>query len=243
MLLPQAGDDVDLVAAYAYPDGRRWLRANMVSSVDGAAELDGRSGGLGGKADRALFGLLRGLSDVIIVGAGTARVERYGPAQPLAAYAQWRRAAGQLPAPVIAVVSGSLDLDLGSALFTGADPPTIVVTTGAADTARQHRTAEVAEVADLVVAGDHELDLGAMLDALERRGHRRLLCEGGPRLLGHVVAAGLLDELCLTVGSLLTAGAAARILNGTALDLAARLAIGHLLEDDGTVFLRYVRAT
>jgi riboflavin biosynthesis pyrimidine reductase len=66
---------------YAYPTpvpASGWVRANMVSTLDGSANgPDGGSGALGGSADRAVFGVLRGLADVILVGAGTARVEGY----------------------------------------------------------------------------------------------------------------------------------------------------------------------
>ncbi len=70
--------DEDLARLYAYPPGP-WLRANFVASVDGAAHLDGASAGLSSDADRHVFALLRTLADVVLVGAGTARTERYGP--------------------------------------------------------------------------------------------------------------------------------------------------------------------
>lgn len=239
MLLPEASDDVDLLAAYAYPDGRRWVRANMVSSVDGAAMLGGRAGGLGGPADKRAFAALRGLADVILVGAATAKVEKYGPAKVRRQYAASRAAAGQRTAPAIAVVTRSLLLDLGSPLFAQARERTIVVTCAASDPARR---AAIADVADVVVAGDERVDVLAAADELAARGLPRILCEGGPRLLGDVVADGVLDELCLTVGSLCTAGPAVRILNGDVLDPPVRLELAHVLDEDGTLFLRYVRA-
>ncbi len=69
-----------LAEIYAYPDGT-WVRANFISSADGAVSLDGRSGGLSGKADRLLFHVLRALADIILVGAGTVRAEHYGLAR------------------------------------------------------------------------------------------------------------------------------------------------------------------
>ena len=72
-------------------ESRPAVRLNMISSVDGSTALDGRSGGLGGPADRKVFAALRSLADVVLVAAGTVRAENYGP--------------GSLP---IAVVSGSL---------------------------------------------------------------------------------------------------------------------------------------
>ena len=113
-------------------DGRPWVLANMVSSVDGAATLTGRSGGLSSPADRDLFHRLRGVADVIFVGASTVRAEGYGPAR------------GDDPPP-IAVVSGSLALDWGSRFFTEAKARPLVVTSAGADPGR---VAEVAQVAD-----------------------------------------------------------------------------------------------
>ena len=102
-----------LAALYAYPDiapgAAPWLRASMVASVDGAASLGGRSGGLSGDADRLVFSVLRSLADVILVGAGTARAEGYRPVRDGEVWASLR--AGRAPVPPIAVVTGKLDLD------------------------------------------------------------------------------------------------------------------------------------
>ncbi len=70
-----AVDDEQLRALYDYPDpgpGGCVVRANAIASLDGAATTAGTSGGLGGTGDRHLFGLLRDLADVIVVGAGSA---------------------------------------------------------------------------------------------------------------------------------------------------------------------------
>src|SRR5438067_11390610 len=97
-IYPARGEDAgpDLAVLYAYPDlagqpGRAWVRANMIASADGAATLSGRSGGLSGRADRQVFAGLRGLADVILAGAGTARAERYGPAEPGGEQDGWDR--------------------------------------------------------------------------------------------------------------------------------------------------------
>ncbi|MGH3408045.1 MAG: dihydrofolate reductase family protein, partial [Streptosporangiaceae bacterium] len=140
---PATGDDDNLLArCYAYParDGPQeqpWVRANMVASVDGAAALEGRSGGLGGDADRKLFQVLRSLADVVLVGGGTARAEKYKPAR-LAAMVPALRA-GRPPTPPIAVVSASLDLDPDSPLVAAAPDwaRTIVLTTATAPAARR----------------------------------------------------------------------------------------------------------
>lgn len=241
-LLPERGPELDepaLAAVYAYPDtDRLWLRANMVASADGAAWVKGLSEGLSGRGDRRLFSLLRGLADVILVGAATARAEGYGPARPRPAWRELR--AGRPLSPPIAVVTRRLDLDLSDALFTDAPASarTIVITT---ESAPHDRRAAAAERADVVIAGAERVDPATALAALAERGHRRVLCEGGPRLLAQVAAAGALDELCLSVSPLLVSGDAARILAGPPLPEPRRLRLAHVLEDEGFLFLRYVR--
>jgi riboflavin biosynthesis pyrimidine reductase len=229
-------DDDDLRAAYGYPADRPWVRANMVASLDGSAVRDGRSGGLSGPADKRVFGVLRGFADVVLVGAGTARSEGYRAPRAKPSYADLRARLGQQPAPALALVSRSLDLDPGSDLFSG-DARTVVVTTSGSDEALRGR---LAAVADVVVAGESAVDVGSALDQLAGRGLRRVLCEGGPSLLADVAAAGRLDELCLSVSPQLVGGAGPRILRGGDLDLG--FAPAHLLEADGVLFTRYVRS-
>lgn len=228
---------VDLLAAYAVPaEYDRHVRANMVTSADGAASAGGRSGGLSGPADRRVLGALRDLADVVLVGASTMRVERYGPARPDPDRQRRRRAAGLAAIPPIAVVSRHLDLDLTSAFFAAAVTRPVVLTVAAAPASRR---AAIAAVADVVVVGDTELDAPVALDALAERGLRRVLCEGGPALLGGLVRAGVVDELCLTVAPRLLAGAAPRLVTGPALPAPAQLHLTSLLEQDGFLFMRY----
>ncbi len=128
-LLPTYAEDVDLHEAYRYPVDRPWLRANMVTSLDGSAVKDGRSGGLGGPADKEVFGVLRSLCDAVLVGAGTARAEGYRAPRAKEAHVETRRESGQRPAPVLVLVTRGLDLDPAGALFTGTER-TVVVTSG-----------------------------------------------------------------------------------------------------------------
>lgn len=235
-LLPAGQGDPDLAALYAYPDGP-WLRANMVSSVDGAASLKGASAGLSSDTDRRLFALLRTLSDVIVVGAATVRTERYKPARFNEAWSGLR--AGRTPTPPIAVITRSLDLDPDSPLITAApaDARTIVITTAQAPADIR---AALEPDADVIVAGEEGVDFTAAVAALAERGHRRLLAEGGPHLLGELLAAGLLDELCLTIGPLLAGPGPGRIVaGGDAASLPLDLA--HVLAEDGFLFCRYTR--
>ncbi|GAA0976717.1 pyrimidine reductase family protein [Acrocarpospora macrocephala] len=228
-------EEPDLVAAYGYPRAA-WLRLNMVSSADGGAWLKGVSGGLSGAGDKRIFGLLRGLADVILAGAATVRVEGYGPVEPRESWRALR--VGRSAAPPIAVVTRRLDLDLGGPLFADTEPSarTIVFTTEAAPKDRRREAARSAEV---VVAGDERVDLVRATRELRARGLGRILCEGGPRLNAQLSAAGLVDELCLTVSPLLIGGDAARISNGIATQHA--LGLAHVLEEDGFLFCRYVR--
>ncbi|MEU3661532.1 pyrimidine reductase family protein [Streptomyces sp. NPDC032940] len=240
-----AGDDrewslTELAAAYAYPEGVR-LRANMVSTLDGAAQHDGRSQPISCAADMRIFGTLRALADVVIAGAETVRQEGYRPARARAEFAELRQAAGQDPAPVIAVVSASLELDFDLPLFTSPLVPTLILT-GAAAAPDRIAAAERAG-ARVVIAGDGVgVDPARAVRELAGLGHTRLLTEGGPRLLGQFVAAGVLDELCLTVSPMLTAGDAQRIAGGPSVEVPRRYALASLLEEEGFLFSRYRRA-
>ncbi|HEY3700746.1 MAG TPA: pyrimidine reductase family protein [Acidimicrobiales bacterium] len=239
-LLPDPTDDVDLDEAYALPGpGRLHVRANFVSSVDGAAEVGGRSGGLSSDADHRLFSVLRGLCDVVLVGAGTVRHERYGPARPSTERRAWRQQHGLTAVPPLAVVTSRIDLDLESAFFTEATTRPVILTTGAAPVERHLRAAEVAEV---VVCGDTEVDLGTALEALVERGLTRVLCEGGPHMLDQLVTAGRLDELCLSLSPVIAGPERLRIIGGPPLDAPARLELGHVLAAEGMLFLRYTSA-
>jgi len=244
-LLPTGPDVTDLTTleglaeAYAYPQGPgSWLRANMVSSADGAAQVGGLSEGLSSEADKRIFGVLRALSDVVLVGAQTARAEGYRPARARAQFAAERAARGQGPAPVIAVVSGRLDLDLKLPLFSEPLVPTVVVTCAGAPAEALRATAEVAEV---VIAGEQRVDLPAAVAALAERGLTRQLTEGGPRLLGQLASEGVLDELCLSLAPLLASGDAPRITGGAAA-VAKRMDLVSLLEEKGFLFARYTRS-
>jgi riboflavin biosynthesis pyrimidine reductase len=228
----------DLPRLYAYPDGR-WLRANMVATADGAASLNGVTRGISSVTDRRVFALLRTLCDVILVGASTVREEKYKPARPQELWNHLRD--GRPPTPPIAVVTRRLDLDPDSPLITAAPAHarTIVITTASAPAARRDQLARHAEI---IIAGQDIVDLTAAVDALAERGHRRMLAEGGPRLLGQLIEASLVDELCLTIGPLLAGPGADRIVAGAgAGSPPLPLTLAHVLEDDGFLLCRYTR--
>ncbi|MEV5571077.1 dihydrofolate reductase family protein [Spirillospora sp. NPDC052269] len=208
----------DLLKRYAYPDRTPWLRANMIATLDGGIQYKGDTGALGYPGDQALMAGLRGLADVVVMGAATVRE-----------YDSWPD-----DAPPLAVVSQSLDLDFDGGVFDGGR--TIVITCGSAPA---DRLARARDRADVLVAGEASSDVGAALDELVRRGHERLLCEGGPRLLAQVAAAGWLHELCLTLSPMITAGGASRILNGPDLDVPRRMRLMHAVPDGDYLFTRY----
>jgi riboflavin biosynthesis pyrimidine reductase len=237
---PPPGGPPDLAARYAYPAEltRPWVRANMIESADGAAEVDGLSGGLSGPADREVFGVLRALADVVLVGAGTARAEKYRPARVRPQWAGLR--SGRPAAPPVAVLTGRLDLDLGSPLIAeaAADARTIVITSGAAPADRR---AAAGALTDVIIAGERQVDLAAAIGELAARGYRRILAEGGPHLLSQLAGAGLLDELCVTVSPVLAGGQAGRIVQGPPGGATpARLHLAHVLADGSYLFCRYL---
>jgi riboflavin biosynthesis pyrimidine reductase len=234
-------DDVAaLVAAEARPapPGRPWLAVNMVASVDGATAVGGVSGPLGGAGDKAVFSALRAVADVILAGAGTVRAEGYGPPRTPPARRAERRARGQTEVPRIAVVTRSMELDLASPLFTEAEVAPIVLTCATSDHGLR---AAVAEVAEVVVAGDDAVDLPGALAALGDLGASVVLAEGGPHLNGELVAAGLVDEWCTTVAPLLAAGGSDRPALGPGAPAPQRMRLDRLLEHDGELLARYVR--
>lgn len=230
-------DDVQLEACYQWPvtDG---LRANFVASLDGIIELDGQSGPLAAPADQAVFMTLRSLCDAILVGSGTVRAEHYGRVRLRADRRQRRTARNQSPLPALAVISDSADLDPNSHLFdaTGDEPSAPIVITSEA--APAERVEALQASAEVVVAGERRVDAGAAAAALEERGYHRILCEGGRRVFGRLLAASLVDELCLSLAPTL-AGPGHLQLAGCDPHPPYQLHLHELYEGDGLVMARY----
>ncbi|MGL5819460.1 MAG: dihydrofolate reductase family protein [Phycicoccus sp.] len=226
------GDSVDddgLAVLYAFPSGERWLRANMVTTLDGAVGgADGRSGSINTPPDNRLFAIQRDLCDVVLVGAGTARTEGYRRVAPTP----------RSPEPAaLAVVTRSArvpDVLLEPAPGLGA---LLVVTCAAAGEAALMRlTARLGEEA-VMVCGDAEVNLRDAVARLATRGLNGILCEGGPSLLADALAAGLVDELALTLTPAVVGGTAGRMTSGPALgDVhGIQMEPSCLLEEDGTL--------
>lgn len=236
----------DLPELYAYPEARPggstpWVRANFITSVDGGATVAGRSGGLAGPADRALFGLLRALADIVVVGAGTIRVENYGGVRLSAGQRQQRLLRGQAEVPQLAVVTNSGRLDRNLPVFTRTEVPPLILTSAAAAEAARRRLTGIADVVDCSGEDRERVDETAVLAALTAEGRHRVLTEGGPTLLSSLIARDLLDELCLTVAPLIVGGQARRIASGPE-QVRTPMRCAHLLSDDtGYLYARYVR--
>lgn len=210
-------DDAALREAYAVPRSP-WLRVNMVSSVDGAATGgDNVTGSLNNAVDKQVFDLLRATSDAVVVGAGTARTEGYGPVE----------------VPIVLV---SRSGDVPEKLQQAPAGHVLLGTTATAPLLAAARDALGED--NVLVTGEDAVNLPALLGRLHQRGLRRLLSEGGPSLLREMLAGGIVDELCLTWVPTVVAGDGPRITNGPPVDVPLELAL--LLEERGTLLGRWL---
>lgn len=239
-IYPSAGEPIeDLAALIAGErrDGDRWVLVNMVSSVDGATAVRGGATGLTDPDDQALFRAYRAACDVVLVGASTVRAENYGPV--VLDDAQWaaRTATGRTSLPPIAVVTGSLDLDPAARLFEAEANPPLIFTGTSADPAV---VGQISEKAEVVVASDMALDVSWVIDHLTARGHRVILCEGGPTINGQLAGADLIDEFNVAFSPMLVAGRSSRLSHGpTAVELPMRL--DRVMIGDSMMFCRWIR--
>lgn len=204
---------------YAYPDtDRPWLRTNFVCTVDGAAhDAEGVTASLGGDPDHEVFQLLRRLADVVMVGAGTARIEKY-------------RTSSSTP---LALVSRRLDIPDN---LVGPDLVVITPTDAPAERIASLRGAGV----DVITHGEVEIDWTAVFEELMTRGWRKVLCEGGPTLHGDLVTLDLVDEVCLTVAPSMTSGDAPRIAHSRR-PVTRGMQLRHSVAVDGVLLTRWMR--
>lgn len=236
-------DDEALARVYAHPPSGvgPWVRANFVSTLDGAAQgEDGRAGTINTAADGAVFQLMRALADVILVGAGTARIEGYRAPSTGERWRDARAAAGhERPHPAMAVVTRSGDVaGLLSEPRDEAGDVFLLTCRGAGDKVVQ-RARDALGAERVLVVGDSSVDLPAALAQLAEAGLGRVLCEGGPHLTRDLAGSGALDELCLTLSPRLIAGEHLRVLAGPAVDV--DLVPHTLIEADGTILGRWAR--
>jgi riboflavin-specific deaminase-like protein len=214
------------------PAGRPYLALNMVSTLDGKATIDWRTRGLSTELDRQLFHHLRTQADAIMVGAGTVRIERYGRMTKTDELREKRTKEGLAPDPLAVVVSGRLDLPADLPLLQ--EPEQRVVIATGSDATLEGTTAQI----DYLRVGD---DMPLLMAKLrEDLGVRSILCEGGPTLNSFLLAAGLVDELFLTLHPKLTGGAAAlTIVAGRDLVEPAELELVSVGEGEGDLFTRW----
>jgi riboflavin biosynthesis pyrimidine reductase len=242
-LLPSAAELPldDLYAGLTLRDpgpGTGWVALCMVSSADGAVSVDGRSGGLGGRADLLALARLRAANDVSLVGARTVREEGYGPPTGDEQRRADRARRGLRPAPRLAIVSGSGRLDPDHRVLGDADEPPLLLVPRTADRAA---LAALEGRAEIHVLDTDELRADLIVDALVQRGLRRILCEGGPQLNQAMLAADLVDEVFLTLAPTLVGGAASRIVAGSE-EHVRDLALVSAFEHAGDLLLRYRHA-
>jgi riboflavin biosynthesis pyrimidine reductase len=229
---PDVLDPAWLAAAYRLPAGRS-LRVNFVASLDGVVAVEGRSGALGTPGDLRVFRMLRALADVVLVGYGTAAAEGYGLVEPGSAVGKLRAALGRPPEVPVAVVSRRGSLVSDDRLATA---PTILITCATAEPARRAQLADAGVT--VLVCGEDDVDLPLALDRLAELGHEQVTCEGGPHLLRTALAAGVVDELDLSIAPALV-GTGTRLAGDAVLPDVLRPRLVQVLEEDGMLFTRY----
>lgn len=224
----------ELAELYAYPQSDEpWFRSSFVSTIDGAATgADGVSASIGGTADERVFAMMRSLCDVILVGASTASIEKYGPVKRDEINTRLRASQNLADVPKIAVVTRSLDIP--PALLRGRQ---IVITV---ESASPDKRQQLGSDVDLIVAGQEEVDWSLVRKQLQARRLRRVLCEGGPSLHGRLLDADVIDEICLTIAPELHAGTAPRIAQSRNA-VPRKMLLAHLLSLDGAAFGRWIR--
>ncbi len=239
-LIPPSAEAIDIDECYLNDvrlphDGRPWLVVNMAMTADGATALAGRSGGIGGAADRRAFHALRSAADVILVGAGTARAENYGPVQVPEHHVAARALAGREAPARLAIVTARCDLDPMSRLFEDPGQKPMIFTTEVADP-----PVLLEDRAEIIRCGYQSVDVHAMLSLLGERGVRSVICEGGPSLNGHLLSANLVDEWCVTISAQLASGSSSRAAHGQ--DVTCQMVLGRLIVDGTDLLARYVTA-
>ncbi|WP_062245506.1 pyrimidine reductase family protein [Brevibacterium epidermidis] len=214
-----------------------WVTGHMVAGLDGTAAIHGRVGALSTEPDQDLFRRMRQIADVVMVGAQTVRSEGYAPMRLSEPARAQRRTRGQSEMPPVAVVSRSLDLDWSSQVFAEAPEHarTIVITCAKADPVR---LAAAEQAATVIIAGEERVEPAAALQALAGLGYRVVLCEGGPRWLGELVAADRLDELCLSISPMMGGDALPVSVAPPGADI-AQFSLKSTMVADDTLFLRY----
>jgi riboflavin-specific deaminase-like protein len=239
-LLPEVGSTTiaDELAGYRPFESphaaRPFVAINFVTTLDGRATIEGRSGKIGSDADTEMLQRLRTRFDAVMIGAGTMRAERYGRIVSNQHWRAQRERIGLPHDPLAVIVSGRLDLPWDAPIFTSGGGRIVIFTASEAEPPETETPLQV-------IRHDDWVDIAGALRYLRReRGIRALLCEGGPGLHGELESAGLVDELFLTIAPKLSGGPAPHILEGELLEV-AEVELLWLLEREGELFTRYRR--
>jgi riboflavin-specific deaminase-like protein len=215
--------------------GRPFVYVNMISTIDGRSARDGRSSTLGGEADLQRLLDLRTRADAVLIGTGTLRAEGYDRLVRREERRARRREQGLAEDPLAVVLSRSFDVPWDVGLFQAPDQPVLVYTGPGAG--EPPEVPAPVELVRLEVPG-----LTEMLADLHARGVRALLSEGGPTLNGALFAAGVVDELFLTITPLITGdGDEQNIVEGGRLPVDVELELLEVERAGSELFLRYGR--
>ena len=222
-------------------DSRPWILLNMVNSVDGFISFEGRAGGLSGPADKNIYQIIRGLADIILVGAGTVRAENYkAPKTPESNLAELRESRGQEKRPRIAVLSGELNLDPDMGLFADRHPedkPPLIYTKSESLKKNASQFKSSAEIVDF---SEEELNVSRVVEDLLNKDAKIVVCEGGPNLNAHLLAAGVIDEFCLSVSPRAVGGEDPAVLLNQPVDSPTELSLDRILLEEEFLFCRYL---
>ena len=242
-LLSTAGssDAIELVGQLGLGErdderGRPRVIAAMIASADGRAAVEGRAGGLGSPADRAVLRELRASVDALLIGPNTLIDERYSTLLD-ADHRERRLAAGLDAEPIAATISRRANPQLAELELFTRPGQRIVIYTESDEPIRAHG-------AELTIekSSPGELTLtGCLEDLYVNHGVRTLLSEGGPTMLRALAAEGLIDDCVFTVSPMLVAGSAPSVLNGEAFEPPLALQLEHAWRCDSFLFLHYAR--
>ncbi|HVT21810.1 MAG TPA: pyrimidine reductase family protein [Mycobacteriales bacterium] len=231
--LPESFDELDDY----YGDAPLGVRANMITALDGAAAFEGRTKAITDPADQMLLAYLRSCCDVVLAGSATVAAEHYGPVKLREELRARRTAAGSAELPRLAVVTARGALSPELRIFSDPAQRPLIITVGRTASERP----QLADLGDVVVAGDDVIEPAAMLTALRELDLGRVLCEGGPYLLSTLIDADLVDEMCLTVTPYLAGSQPTTPQPTSSLLAPTRLALRHALQRNDLVYLRYAR--
>ena len=214
---------------------RPWVMVNMISSLDGGTAVEGKSSGLGDDDDLAMFQAIRTVPDVILVGASTVTAEDYSPVHLDSERRARRAEMGRSEAPTLAIVSGRLSINPEARVFSDPEYKPLIITGTEADPSKLMMLGDAADVVIL-----QSLDPSTILGQLGAA--RTVLLEGGPSLNGQFAAAGLIDEVNLSLAPVLIAGGSSRITRGPEMKAPQPMLVDRVLYGSRLMFIRYVRA-